>query len=255
MTILLRPFSGWTLDRFGRKPCLVAGLLLFCCSRFMFIFSDSILRLYFARSVAGISSAFLSVAFITIISDLSEPANRGGKMGKSNEKVIRSNIIGIFFGIFLYHRLPAAIAWQTAFFGYSAMAVIALWTAGLKMPETQPVVQKIFGSEEEKSTISVRLIKLLCLVSMTSISGALLIPIYLIYLQDKFTEDFGDLMLVFLPGALAVAFLAAHLESLSDRFGRTRSKQWPKNRSFACRGIRPLWYPGLYLLPWAKRAI
>ena len=219
-TLFLRPLAGWMVDRFGRKPFLILALLLFAGSRCVYIFADSIFRLYLARFIAGTSMLFLSVALITMVADLSSPTERGKEMGAINQILARSGIIGVFFGFSLYLYLKPTKAWQFAFIGYAVMALISVWLAWRNVPETKPEVVQQASRDQIKTTLSVPLLKLMFIVFVTGTSGSMLAPIYLIYLQDKFTSDVGLLALAFLPGGLVTAFFASRLGGLSDRFGR-----------------------------------
>jgi len=221
-TLVLRPLAGSAVDRFGRKPFLVFALLLFACSRSVYIFAGSIFRLYAARFISGFSLLFLSVSLITMIADLSLPTERGEEMGRVNEKLARSGIIGVSIGFSIFLFLPREKAWQLAFVGYTIAALVAAWLVWRNVPETRPLVPEKERQNRPQSTFSVPLLKLMFIVFVTGMSGSMLAPIYLIYLQDKFTSNVGMLALAFLPGGLMVAFFAKRLGGLSDRFGRIR---------------------------------
>jgi DHA1 family multidrug resistance protein-like MFS transporter len=60
------------------------------------------------------------------------------------------------------------------------------------------------------------------IVFITAFSNFMLMPVIMIFLQDKFTTDIGQLAFVFLPGGVAVAFLTSRFGQLSDRFGKIR---------------------------------
>ncbi len=64
------------------------------------------------------------------------------------------------------------------------------------------------------------LIKLMIAAFFLSFANALIEPIYLIYLQDRFTTDVEVIAWAFFPAALVFMFLPSRLGKLSDRFSR-----------------------------------
>jgi MFS family permease len=58
------------------------------------------------------------------------------------------------------------------------------------------------------------------IVFVTGLSTAMISPLLLIFLQDKFTADVRTLALAFIPAALVYSFLPSRMGRFSDRFGR-----------------------------------
>jgi DHA1 family multidrug resistance protein-like MFS transporter len=58
------------------------------------------------------------------------------------------------------------------------------------------------------------------IVFVTGLSTAMIGPLLLIFLQDRFTTDVRTLALASIPSALVYSFMPSRMGHLSDRFGR-----------------------------------
>ena len=241
-TLVLRPIVGWMLDRFGRKIFFVVALLIYALAMCVFAFADSLNWLYAARFIQGIGSAFLWAAVNTIVADLTPSGERGGAMGQVTATTTQGGLIGVFAAAIPMFIFSDDIGWKVIFISYAVLTLVGAWLAWKNVPATKPV-QSV---SQKKSIVSKPLLKLLFIVFITGVPEAMLSPIYLIYLQDKFTTDIMTIAWAFFPAGLVAAFLSTRLGAMSDRFGRAPMMAV----GLAGSGIISLFMPGLPSLIW-----
>jgi MFS family permease len=217
MTVLVRPMVGWALDRFGRKGFFVGGLVGYAGAMGLFAVARDVTVLYLARLVQGISASLLWISAYTIATELTSPEGRGRAVGQVDEARARGALAGALVGFTLLGMLSGLRGWSVLFAGYAALAATGAWLAWKDIPATHPR-QLVPG---DGGRIAFRpLVKLMVVVFIAGLSAAMLSPLLLIFLQDKFTTDIGLLALAFLPAALVHSLLPSRLGRLSDRFGR-----------------------------------
>lgn len=216
--LLVRPVTGWALDRYGRKSFLLAGLAGYAVAMALFAMTNDLSGLYLARLVNGLASALTWIATSTIVADLAAPEQRGRSMGQVNEMGARGEMIGAVIGFNLMGMLSPQTAWPLLFAGYAVLAGCSAWLSWKSVPETRPAA--LAAHRQSKLRLTRPFVWLLMIVFTTATSQALISPIYMVFLQDRFTTDVPTLALAFLPGGILFTFLPSRLGSLSDRFGR-----------------------------------
>jgi MFS transporter, DHA1 family, multidrug resistance protein len=217
VTLFLRPLVGWALDHFGRKRFFVTALCLYTASMLSFSLSASLPLLYFSRILQGIGSSFFWVSLYTILADLTSANDRGRNIGWVGEVTSRGGIIGAFAGFAIISSISNG-GWQVTFTGFAIMAAAGTWLAWKNLPEPQTIS---LTAHVPNFRISPPLRKLMVVALATGIAQGMIAPIYLIYLQDRFTTEVSMLAMAALPYGLVSAFFAARLGGMSDRFGRT----------------------------------
>jgi len=216
MTVLLRPAVGAGLDRYGRRPFFVAGLLGYALTMFTFALSHQVWLIVLARILQGTASALLWLAAHSITADVAGADARGGAFGGIGQSNMAGSVVGTFIGYGLLSVMPFMQGWKWLFTLYGVASLAAALWAGFRLPETNP------RREQKPRPIvwSRTWVQLLCVTVVTGASAAMLAPIMMIFLQRRLSANVETLAWAYLPAALIVALFQSRIGALADRLGR-----------------------------------
>jgi MFS family permease len=223
--LLVRPFLGRALDRWGRRPFLLIGLAGYLAAAVSFGVATSVWMLTAARFLQGIGSAFLWLTAYAMVADLAASGGRGLSFGLIDEATNRCAIIGTTLGFTMILALEQARdmdwarVWELLFVVYAVTTIAALGVAWRGARETRP--GKLPVSSGARS-VSRRLLTLMGIVLLTGSSSAMVWPLLVIFLQDSLEVGARGLALAYLPAALISSFLPSRMGVVSDRFGRKK---------------------------------
>jgi MFS family permease len=220
--VVVRPFLGRALDRWGRRPFLLLGLFGYVVAMVIFCLADTVLLLTVARFVQGLGQAFLWLSAVTVVADLAEETGRGHDFGILDEALNRGAIIGTTAGFFVWFSLETAgvgtrQVWFWLFAAYIIPSLLALWSGCKGVPETRP---RVAPQSLESRPLSRQFVALMVIVFATGASSAMVWPLLMVFLQDSLHADVLALTWAYLPAALISSFLPSHMGRIADRLGR-----------------------------------
>ena len=213
--LVLRPLVGWALDRIGRRWFFVGAFAFYAVSMATFSQAEGMVDFYVARLLQGLGASLMWISARTIIGDVTTAANRGEEMGRLTQRSVQGSMMGGFYGFSLVSMMPMTEAWVLAFAGYSATALLGIAFAW-RVPETKTASRE----SDDPVVLSAPVKRLMVIFALTGFATALLDPIYLIFLQDKFDLPMIRLAMAFFPAGIVYALLPRHAGKLADRFGR-----------------------------------
>ena len=171
--VILRPFLGRMLDRWGRRPFFLLGLFGDCIAMLVFSFADTVFLLTSARFVQGIGQAFLWLALYTMIADISQQKGRGHDFGYIDEAASRGGLVGTTLGITAFFALTGSglsiqRTWMLLFIAFIIPSVMALWIGWHGAHETKPKSDK---TQVRSKPISNQLFLLMGIIFITGASS------------------------------------------------------------------------------------
>jgi MFS family permease len=201
--IAVQPVVGLGLDRYGRRPFLIAGLIGYAFSNAIFGLTSGIAGLFLAQLAQGIGSGMLWLAALAIVSDLASIDCRGREYGGVEEMSFRGILIGTLFGFAMFYllsrdalgSLSLVVSWRILFLGFttaSLLATVIVWRGipeslrrssdrprkASAVPEDQP------AKLDKKWHLSSQLYAVLRIVLLTVSAGETISPILIKYLND-----------------------------------------------------------------------
>jgi DHA1 family multidrug resistance protein-like MFS transporter len=217
MIVLLRPLVGGWLDRYGRRPFFLAGILGYSLTMLVFAFSGQVWSIVLARIIQGISSSMLWLAAQAMVADTATAGDRGRSFGGVTQSNSQGIILGTFIGFSVLMSINIQASWTPLFLGYAVVCMGALLLARSRLVETKSPAQV---RAQHPIRWSRPWVLLMLVTLVTGASWSMVSPVLMIYLQEKFSTDVPTLAYAFLPSGMVWALLPSRLGSLADRFGR-----------------------------------
>jgi multidrug resistance protein len=159
------PIFGSLSDRFGRKPLLAISLIGTCISFIMFAEARSLIMLFAARILDGLTGGNISVAQ-AMVSDTSTPANRAKRFGILGSAFGFGFVIGPAIGGLL-NKFGA----QVPFFFAAGIALIGALMTIFLLKETNPAEKRKKAKNQHKFSFK----SLIIVLKMPAIGTAIFI--------------------------------------------------------------------------------
>lgn len=233
MMLIMRPFVGPAMDRYGRRRFFLAGLALQIFSNVFFAIGSSYDWLFWGRLTQGVAAGLLWLSAYAITADLAAKRHAGNMFGAVEEMLARGGLYGAILGApLLLVTNFAQWAWTIMFVIYAGLNVVGLWIAYQRVPETwqkpdhvAPVITPVIQRSKIRQFLNAvpqQLWLLAAIVVCTSTAKSGLEPVLIQYVQKTITSDAALVALAYIPSAVVFAFLQSRLGKLSDRVGRRK---------------------------------
>lgn len=148
--LVMSPFAGRWVDRYGRKKIIIIGLFLFGVSELIFGIGTNVSVIYISRILGGISAAFIMPGVTAYVADITSVQERPKAMGYISAAISLGFIIGPGIGGFIAEygiRLPFFLAAAIAFLACLASIFI------LKEPLTKEQLAEVSANTKETNFI------------------------------------------------------------------------------------------------------
>ncbi|WP_042203187.1 MFS transporter [Paenibacillus camerounensis] len=202
---IFSPIGGQLSDRLGRKPMLIAGLLLTVVSDLMFAVGDTLTLLYIARFIGGIGVGIMVPANMAYVADITTPDTRAKGMGYLGAAMNLGMVLGPGLG-----GLIAELGIRIPYFFAGGLGFIAMLLSFF-MPETLPQSLRT-EAKPAGSRDSIR--SMLMSSFRTSYFGYLLLiliitfglmnyeTVYALFVEQKYGYDAAQISILITVGAV-----------------------------------------------------
>src|SRR6202790_4481818 len=125
-------------DRFGRRPVMLGGMIVYCVASLLAIAAPSFETLLLARALQGLGTSATRVIATSIVRDCYAGRRMASVMSLTMMIFIAVPVIAPSFG----QALMLLTQWRGIFIALMLYGVVALIWSALRMPETLPVSQR-----------------------------------------------------------------------------------------------------------------
>lgn len=221
---LFSPISGELSDRYGRKPFIIGGLIVYGVSQIIFGLATEVWILFIARFLTGLGAAFIMPPIMAYVADITTVEERGKGMGMLGAAISLGFMIGPAFGGFL-----ATVNLHFPFYLSGLVAFIAAILSFIVLPNVQPQVSG--APDVPRENLANQLIRsvktpyfvLLIVVFTFSFGISNFQATLSMFLTEKFNYTPTDIAIVITVGGFAGVILQMFIvDKLFKRFGEMK---------------------------------
>lgn len=139
LAALLLPI-GAIGDRWGRKPVLMTGLVVFGVASLGAAFAPTVALMIVARVAAGVGAAMIMPVTLSVITSTFPPEDRGRAIGVWAGLAGAGGIIGLFVSSFMVD----IVTWRWLFILPIGLVVVSLFTTAAFVPNSSEVSEHRF---------------------------------------------------------------------------------------------------------------
>lgn len=214
--LIVSPFAGKAVDKFGRKIMIVLGLFIFGFSELLFGLGNHIEILFISRLLGGVSAAFIMPGVTAYIADITNLETRPKALGYMSAAISTGFIIGPGIGGFL-----AEFGTRTPFFFAGALGTTAAILTIILISEpdrtTENHEQPLDNQIGFKRIFAPKYFIAFILIFIASFGLAAFESFFSLFVDHKFQFTPSDIAIVITGGAI---FGAVSQVLLFDRLTR-----------------------------------
>lgn len=128
--VITAPVAGWACDRYGRRPILLGGLLLYVAAGSSGVLAQTLPGLLAGRAGLGMGVAALITASTAYMTDIAHGRDRSRLLGLQGAFMAGGGVVFVLFG-----GITAEWHWRGPFAIYAV--ALLLWPALRALPEPQ----------------------------------------------------------------------------------------------------------------------
>lgn len=223
------PIVGRVSDKFGRKPMLVWGLLIFSLAEFLFAIAQHLWAFDISRAVDGLSAAMFVPTSMALAADLTSVRERAKVIGWLSAAFSGGLILGPGLG-----GLLANVSYKFPFWVAGGLGLVSTVIAWVLLPRddderfkstTKDPESELLGSTwtQVKKMMTPALITLFAMIFVAAFGLAGFESIYSLYVNEVHNFDLATIALVLtLNGIISLVLQVFFFEGLVRWLGEVR---------------------------------
>jgi len=236
-SVLVRPFSGFTLDRFGRRTIFLLALVIYSFLFAGYLVAISITSILLLRFAQGLTWGFTTVSGSTIAVDLIPRSKRGEGVGYFALSTTLGMSVGPVIGLFVCHQWGYVAMFESGLFisiaSLACASAVHLRKRFLVGKRIQLKLDSLFDKKSIRPSLNV-------LIIMIPYGG--LLSFIALYGRELGVQNSSLFFLIF-----SIGIAAARLTS-----GKVFDKNGPRRILTLCLTLLLIGFP---LLAMAKSAV